>query len=130
MTDNAVTAFKRRRQRRMDAREWNESAHLRDKDGKFTSSGSSEVPEKIQKVLDKSYYSRNDKIEEITKVLGRMRIGTKFNITDDRGVMHKFEKKDKGDTGWEEQIKVKGSWSKGQQVPRSLISAMMLQTKK
>jgi hypothetical protein len=128
-TNSAIDAYRERRKKRLDAREWNESEHLRGKDGKFASSGEAKVPEKIQKIIDTSYYTREHKMDEIAKSLGRMQIGTKFKITDDRGVVHKFEKVDKGENGWHEQIKTKDGWSPSTPTRRSLIGAKLLAQK-
>jgi hypothetical protein len=125
--DDSVIAYKERRKKRIDEREFRESDVMRDKSGKFTSKGSSKVPEKIQAILDKSYYSRSDKIDGISKVLGRMSIGTKFNYTDDRGVTQIFEKVDKGDDGWEMRSKTKNGYGPVQRVKRGFIAAHMLE---
>ena len=84
------------------------------------------MPEQIQKVIDKSYMSKPDKIAEISKVLGRMKVGTKFNYTDDRGVTQVFEKVDKGDDGWEMRTKTKDGYGQASRVKRSFIGAHML----
>ena len=123
---DVVDAYRIRRQNRIDERGFKESDVLRDKDGKFTSKGSSEMPEKIKAVVDKRYLDRNEKIDEISKVLGRMKVGTKFNYTDDRGNIQVFEKVETGDDGWEMRTKTKEGYGPASRVKRSFIGAHML----
>lgn len=123
---DAVEAYRCRRKKRIDERAFRESDILRDKDGKFTSKGSSEMPEKIKAVIGKSYLDRNEKLDQISKVLGSMKIGTKFNYTDDRGNVQVFEKVDKGDDGWQMRTKTKEGYGPASRVKRSFIGAHML----
>lgn len=126
MSDAAIEAYRARRRGRLDSREWKESDHLRGSDGKFVSTGGSDTPEKIQKILDKSYVDRVGKIDAIKKELGRMRIGTTFHIKDDRGVIHRYEKISKGDNGWKVRIKTNDGWSPEQPINRGMIGAMFV----
>ena len=123
---DAVEAYKKRRQKRLDSRNFRESDRLRDEKGRFAPTGTAEIPEKIQKIVEKSYLDRNKKIDEMNKTFGRMKIGTKFHLKDERGVLHRYEKVDKGDDGWEMRMKTKTGWSAPQRVKRSLISARIL----
>ena len=123
---DCVEEYRKRRQKRLDGREFKESDVIRAKDGRFASKGSSETPKQIQAVLDKTYMSKPNKISEISKVMGRMRIGTKFNYTDDKGVVQIFEKVDKGDDGWEMRSKTKDGYSPPTKVKRSFIAAHMI----
>ena len=127
---DAVERYKKRRQNRIDAKVWREGDRLRDEKGRFASKGASDVPEKLQKIMDTEYYSRTKKMDEMGKVMGRMRIGTTFHTEDDRGVIQRFEKVEKGDDGWRVRIKGKDGWSKPIPVKRSEISARILAHKK
>jgi len=124
--NDAVEAYRRRRQKRLDGREFRESDRLRDEKGRFAPTGAAEIPEKIQKIVDKSYLPRDKKIEEMNKSFGRMKIGSKFHLKDEKGVLHRFEKVDKGDDGWEMRIKTNTGWSQPQKVKRSFMSARIL----
>lgn len=126
---DAVEAYKKRRQKRLDGRNFRESDRLRDEKGRFAPTGTAEIPEKIQKIVEKNYLDRNKQIDEMNKTFGRMRIGTKFHLKDERGVIHRYEKVDKGDDGWEMRMKTKTGWSAPQRVKRSLMSARILADK-
>ena len=108
------------------ADEWNERDHIRGKDGKFAPKGSSDTPDKVKEIMGKSYYTRERKVEEIAKALGRLSIGTKFHFEDAGGVVHRFEKVDKGEKGWKTRIKTKDGWSAEMPIDRWQIGAQFL----
>lgn len=126
---DAVERFRKRRQRRLDAK-WHEGDRLRDEKGRFAPMGGADVPEKLKKIVDTEYYDRTKKIDEMVKVMGRMKIGTTFHLEDDRGVLHRYEKADKGDDGWKVRVKTKNGWSEPMEVKRSQVGARILAQKR
>ena len=128
--DNAVELYRIRRKKRLDAREWHEGDRLRDEKGRFAPTGTSDIPDKIKKVMEKSYFDKPKKLDEMSKVFGRMKVGTTFHVKDDRGVLHRFKKVDKGDDGWEVRIKTKDGWSQPERTKRSIMGAKILASQK